>query len=265
MAINASWHRNNRMPRDASLDQRVRWHIDHTSHCACVPIPATVLEEIGRRHRDASAAPREVPVDRTVYLADDSSRTYRFLRRNPNWADMDPATNDRNKASLVGYKRIFRNGTTRVDTDLATAARLMIERNIGCLPVVDRDGMLAGMLTERLLQAQLAGSRPASSMGLGERTVLELYGGNPRGVSLAEDTLRMLGTRTAGDNMIDNPVEVASSTPLWTVAGIMLREHVSHIAVTENGRPIGVIARHDLVRALAGDREASPPGFAGYV
>ena len=155
--------------------------------------------------------------------------------------------------------------TVSIDTDLATAARIMIEWKIGCLPVIDQNGTLAGMLTERLLQAQLAGSRPASSLEFGERTVLELYGGNPRGISLAEDALRLLGTRTAGDVMIDNPVEVGPGMPLWQVAEVMLSEQVSHIAVTENGRPVGVIARHDLVRALANERGAPLPNFAGYV
>lgn len=167
----------------------------------------------------------------------------------------------RTVADVMGRPAI----TVSIDTDLATAARIMIERNIGCLPVVGRDGMLAGMLTERLLQAQLAGSRPASSLELGERTVLELYGGNPRGPGLAEDALRLLGTRAAGDIMIDNPVEVGSGTPLWKVAEMMLQEHVSHIAVTENGRPVGVIARHDLVRTLAGGRGAALATSAGYV
>ena len=114
MAVNAAWHRKNRMPRNASLVQRVSWHTDHMAHCACAPIPAPVLEEIGRRHREASASPREVLVDHAVYLADDFSRTYRFLRRNPDWAALDPVTNGNNRASLAGYTRIFRDGRTRV-------------------------------------------------------------------------------------------------------------------------------------------------------
>jgi CBS domain-containing protein len=155
--------------------------------------------------------------------------------------------------------------TVSVDTSLATAARIMIERNIGCLPVVVQTGALAGMLTERLLQAQLAGGRPVSSLEHGQRTILELYGANPRGIRLAEDALLSLGARPAREIMIDDPVEVESGTPLWKVAQAMLHQHVSHVAVTDNGRPIGVIARHDLVRALAGDRVAVSPGHAGYI
>jgi CBS domain-containing protein len=38
--------------------------------------------------------------------------------------------------------------TTGPETSLPEAARLMIERKIGCLPVVNKDGQLVGILTE---------------------------------------------------------------------------------------------------------------------
>lgn len=41
--INAAWHRRNRMPRNASLYQRVVWHLAHARACGCRPIPRSVL------------------------------------------------------------------------------------------------------------------------------------------------------------------------------------------------------------------------------
>lgn len=37
MAINAAWHKANRMPRNATLDQRIAWHEAHLKNCACRP------------------------------------------------------------------------------------------------------------------------------------------------------------------------------------------------------------------------------------
>ena len=57
---------------------------------------------------------RQVKIDRAIYLADARTRTYRFLKRNPAWKSLDPQENERNKKSIDGYTRIFRDGSTRV-------------------------------------------------------------------------------------------------------------------------------------------------------
>jgi hypothetical protein len=48
--INAAWHKANRMPARATLDQRVAWHLAHLKACACrTDLPATIAAELGRR------------------------------------------------------------------------------------------------------------------------------------------------------------------------------------------------------------------------
>lgn len=54
--------------------------------------------------------PEELAVDRAIYLVDRATRTYRYARRNLDWAELDPAANERHKRSLVGYERIFPGG-----------------------------------------------------------------------------------------------------------------------------------------------------------
>lgn len=50
--INAEWHEANRMPRNATLDQRVAWHLAHLKHCACrSDLPKTVAAELARRKK----------------------------------------------------------------------------------------------------------------------------------------------------------------------------------------------------------------------
>jgi hypothetical protein len=38
--LNKAWHEKHRMPRGATLEQRIGWHLEHRRHCACRPIPA---------------------------------------------------------------------------------------------------------------------------------------------------------------------------------------------------------------------------------
>ena len=50
MKLNAAWHKKNRMPARASLDQRVAWHLAHAKACACrTTLPASILNELRRR------------------------------------------------------------------------------------------------------------------------------------------------------------------------------------------------------------------------
>lgn len=47
--ISREWHEAHKMPRNPSLDDRIRWHISHSKNCACRPIPAKLQQQIDRR------------------------------------------------------------------------------------------------------------------------------------------------------------------------------------------------------------------------
>jgi hypothetical protein len=42
MPINAAWHATHRMPKNPSVEQRLRWHKAHAAACACRPMPASL-------------------------------------------------------------------------------------------------------------------------------------------------------------------------------------------------------------------------------
>jgi len=51
--------------------------------------------------------------------------------------------------------------TVRLEQSTAEAARLMLDQRVSCLPVIDDDGALAGIVTMRDLIAQLVEAVPA--------------------------------------------------------------------------------------------------------
>ena len=54
MKINREWHERHPMPKNATEEQRARWHIDHAQHCSCrkpTPAIAKLMEEYLRRKR----------------------------------------------------------------------------------------------------------------------------------------------------------------------------------------------------------------------
>jgi hypothetical protein len=40
--INAEWHAANRMPKNPTPAQRVKWHVEHAKACACRPMPDSI-------------------------------------------------------------------------------------------------------------------------------------------------------------------------------------------------------------------------------
>ena len=49
MKLNKEWHLQNRMPKNAAFEQRVKWHVEHQKNCLCRPIPIKLLEEMKRK------------------------------------------------------------------------------------------------------------------------------------------------------------------------------------------------------------------------
>ena len=44
--MNVTWHSEHPLSRKASLDERIRWHLDHKAICGCRLIPASLQAKI---------------------------------------------------------------------------------------------------------------------------------------------------------------------------------------------------------------------------
>ena len=49
MKTNKEWHEKNRMPKNATIEERINWHLKHQQNCSCRPIPEKLLPEIKKR------------------------------------------------------------------------------------------------------------------------------------------------------------------------------------------------------------------------
>jgi hypothetical protein len=65
------------------------------------------------KEEGAVLMPREAKIDRAIYLVNDEQRTYKFLRRNPDWRKLRPEENEANKRSIEGYAREMRSGKSK--------------------------------------------------------------------------------------------------------------------------------------------------------
>jgi hypothetical protein len=40
--MNKEWHAGNKMPPNATLEQRIQWHREHQQHCTCREAPKSL-------------------------------------------------------------------------------------------------------------------------------------------------------------------------------------------------------------------------------
>jgi CBS domain-containing protein len=118
-----------------------------------------------------------------------------------------------------------------VDLPLRTAALLLFNFRITGAPVVGADGGLVGVLSERDLLDKEA---PAPT-GLGDHAV-------------QRDRRRR--ARTVGE-ACSRPAQVtAPETSLRAAAGQLVAQDVGRLVVVDESRIVGIVTRHDVLRAL---------------
>ena len=124
--------------------------------------------------------------------------------------------------------------STRADTLLRDAARDMVRSGIGALPVIEADGILVGMLSERELMRHML-------------SLASINGSIPRPQSGMERA-----RRTVRDVMTRQVLCVSPDQPLAEVASLMTNKDVDRVPVVEEGRLVGFLTRSDIVRKLIG-------------
>lgn len=130
--------------------------------------------------------------------------------------------------------------TMEGDRTAAEAAALMLEKRIGCLPIVDDDGRLIGILTE----SDLSGTRPI---------ILA------RAVTTPPSDVREPARNQPLRNVMTSPVATARPDEgAGTLAERMIARDIHHLPVVDaDRRPVGMVTRHELLQILAQEKPES--------
>lgn len=50
MKINKAWHEAHKMPKNATVEQRITWHLEHLKNCECrKELPEKLRQEMEKR------------------------------------------------------------------------------------------------------------------------------------------------------------------------------------------------------------------------
>lgn len=140
--------------------------------------------------------------------------------------------------------------TVREDTSLEAAARLMLEHDIGSLPVVDETGKLRGIVTE----SDFTGRETCPPFSF--YRVPTLFG---EWVSPQElEAMYKAGRTMKVCQIMSSPVVTTTEdTPVTKVVMMMLERDLTRIPVVRDGVPVGIVTRHNLLKLLVRDSSAT--------
>jgi CBS domain-containing protein len=140
------------------------------------------------------------------------------------------------------------------DSSVLQAVRIMLQRHISGLPVIDKEGRLVGIVTEGdfLRRAETGTQRQRPRW-------LEFLLGPGR---LAEEYTRSHGRKIL-DIMTAEPVTVTEEEPLDAVVQLMEKRQIKRLPVMRGGEVVGIVSRANLVHALAGFARDAKPGSPG--
>lgn len=125
--------------------------------------------------------------------------------------------------------------TVSVGTPVTEAVALLADRRIGAVPVLDRDGVVVGILSERDIIYHL---------------------------------------RSDGAAMLDWPVEKAMTSPAITISrdmsalgalAMITRRRIRHLPVVEEGRLVGLVSIGDLVKQRIDGIEREAAAMREYI
>jgi CBS domain-containing protein len=135
--------------------------------------------------------------------------------------------------------------TAKPSASVKEVAKLLLERRISAVPVVDDQGGVVGIVSEGdLLHRAEAGTERRRSWWLlgmtGEVTIPEEY--------------VKAHARKVADVMTTKVISATPETPLHELAELLEANSIKRVPIAKDGQLVGIVSRANIVQVVAADR-----------
>jgi len=134
--------------------------------------------------------------------------------------------------------------TVTPDVTVKDLVALFRDKRIGGVPVVDANGMLVGIVTEGDLMAMDADVQMPHYFELFDSII---YLGSQKKF---KEQLQKAAAATVADLMTPAPLTVGPDDPARVAATLMSRHGFDRVPVEDEGKVVGVVTRHDIMKIL---------------
>jgi CBS domain-containing protein len=130
------------------------------------------------------------------------------------------------------------------ETEIANAAKILLEKRINGMPVMDAFGRLVGIICQSDLVAQQK-AIPVPSVF----TLLESY--IPlTSIKRIDKEMEKIAALTVKEAMTLEPVTVSPETDIEEVAKLMVDNKYHTLPVVEGGKVVGIVGKEDVLKTL---------------
>ncbi|OIP66144.1 MAG: hypothetical protein COT35_04830 [Nitrospirae bacterium CG08_land_8_20_14_0_20_52_24] len=136
--------------------------------------------------------------------------------------------------------------TVGPDMPVKELANLLVERHISGAPVVDREGALVGIITEKDLIE--------SNKNIHIPTVVTLFDAviYLESEKHFKQELKKMAASKVEDIMVRKVVTIGEETSIREIAAIMSERGKGLLPVVRDGKLVGIVGKADIVRSMAG-------------
>ena len=146
------------------------------------------------------------------------------------------------KARDIMHKKIITIGR---ETSLKEAAILMSANRVSGLPVLDDSGRLIGIITDSDILKYRQKKNLPEYLRLLESFIEEI---DPESI---EENIRVILRKKVKDVMTTHLIMVTEETQIGQIISKFAEHHISRMPVVKKNKLVGIIAREDVIKALA--------------
>ena len=134
--------------------------------------------------------------------------------------------------------------TVSPETEIAHAAKLLLDKRINGVPVVNQAGKLVGILCQSDLISQQK-NIPIPSLF----TLLDGYISLTTSKRMDKEVEKIAATKVA-EAMTAKPVTVDPETDIETIASLMVEKNYHTLPVMDAGKLVGIVGKEDVLKTL---------------
>lgn len=134
--------------------------------------------------------------------------------------------------------------TVSSNMGIADATKILLEKRINGVPVVDETGELVGILCQSDLITQQK-KFPVPSLFTFWDGIFSFTS-----IKQIEKEVRKISAITVADAMTPNPVSVGPETSIDEVADLMVENNFHTLPVVDEGKLVGIVGKEDVLKTL---------------